>query len=205
MALAMASAEWLVEESPDIIVIGGDFVPFWKDERADMLRFCLAPLLAAKSPVLAVPGNRDHRGEIVNLSRICADLGIDLLRNQSVCAGGVRVVGLDSFAAGRAVPSVVASDLDSREPTVLLLHEPDPVDQVPTGAHLALAGHSHGGQFLAPWGWAPKKTKLGEKYVRGYYPHARTPLYVTRGLGTTGPPSRLFCPPEVAVLTLVPS
>jgi predicted MPP superfamily phosphohydrolase len=45
-------------------------------------------------------------------------------------------------------------------------------------------------------------TKNGEKYVRGYFPNAPTPLYVNRGLGTTGPPSRLNCMPEVTILTL---
>ena len=46
-------------------------------------------------------------------------------------------------------------------------------------------------------------TQDGRKYVRGYHPEARTPVYVSRGIGTTGPPSRFMCPPEVAILTLI--
>lgn len=79
------------------------------------------------------------------------------------------------------------------------------VDQLPIEASLMLSGHSHGGQFISPWGWAPMKTRGGKKYVRGFYPDAPTPIYVSRGLGTTGPPSRLFCPPEVTILTLTSS
>jgi predicted MPP superfamily phosphohydrolase len=30
------------------------------------------------------------------------------------------------------------------------------------------------------------------------------PLYVSRGVGVTGPPARLFCPAEVSMLTLRP-
>jgi uncharacterized protein len=65
-----------------------------------------------------------------------------------------------------------------------------------------ISGHTHGGQFRAPWGWAPMKTRNGERYLEGFFPDAPTPLYVSRGIGTTGPPSRLNCPPEVSVLSL---
>lgn len=48
------------------------------------------------------------------------------------------------------------------------------------------------------------KTDLGRKYPRGFYPDAPTPLYVSRGVGTTLLPMRFLCPPEVAILTLEP-
>jgi uncharacterized protein len=85
---------------------------------------------------------------------------------------------------------------------VIVWHEPDAVDALPAGPDLMVSGHSHGGQFLAPWGWAPGTSELGKKYIRGWYPRAPVPLYVSRGVGTTGPPSRLFCPAEVSILTL---
>ncbi len=67
-----------------------------------------------------------------------------------------------------------------------------------------IAGHSHGGQFRTPWGWPPMRTENGSRYLEGFFPDARTPLYVSRGVGTTFLPSRLFCPPEVSLLTLTP-
>ena len=50
----------------------------------------------------------------------------------------------------------------------------------------------------------PAKTRLGRKYVEGFYPDAPTPLYVSRGVGTTLFPMRLDVPPEVSLLTLEP-
>ena len=79
------------------------------------------------------------------------------------------------------------------------------VDLLPTGCILQLSGHSHGGQFTFPGGFTPMHTKLGEKYVRGFYPEASTPIYVSKGIGTTFLPSRLNCAPEVSILTLVPA
>jgi predicted MPP superfamily phosphohydrolase len=67
-----------------------------------------------------------------------------------------------------------------------------------------MSGHSHGGQFRFPGGYTPMHTDLGRAHPRGFYPDAPTPLYVSRGIGTTGPPSRFNCPPEVAILTLMP-
>jgi predicted MPP superfamily phosphohydrolase len=48
-------------------------------------------------------------------------------------------------------------------------------------------------------------TKNGEKYVEGFFPDASTPLYVTRGVGTTGPPARMGALAEVSILTLHPA
>ena len=68
---------------------------------------------------------------------------------------------------------------------------------------LQLSGHSHGGQCRVPLiGYAPKTVKYGTKYVEGAFSNGNSQLFVTRGVGTTGPRVRFACPPELAVLTL---
>jgi uncharacterized protein len=100
---------------------------------------------------------------------------------------------------------------------------------------LQFSGHTHGGQIVIPgignmsalvaqqydhlpqmlktalpilrtatrvvehWEWAS-----GWHQVGPLQPHGQNQLYVNRGLGTY-PPGRLFCPPEVTVITLVRS
>jgi predicted MPP superfamily phosphohydrolase len=90
-------------------------------------------------------------------------------------------------------------------PAIALWHEPDLVWMLPKGCSLQLSGHYHGGQFKIPPGYPPMTTRNGQIYIDGFYPEAETPIFVTRGVGTTFLPSRFQCPPEVAVLTLVPS
>jgi predicted MPP superfamily phosphohydrolase len=51
-------------------------------------------------------------------------------------------------------------------------------------------------------GYAPKTVKYGTKYLEGHYTSGDSNLFVTRGVGTTGPRVRFACPPELAMLTL---
>lgn len=203
LELAVRAAQMVADEQPDVVAITGDFVGYWKAESPWLIEQALAPLVGTNAPILAVPGNHDHFFDGVRYLRpILDELGVRLLQNECVAECGVQWVGVDSANMHRADVSVAFVDARADFPTIVLWHEPDLVDRLPRRCALMLAGHSHGGQFLAPWGWAPMTTVNGRRYRRGFYPDAGTPLYVSRGIGTTGPPSRLFCPPEVAILTL---
>jgi predicted MPP superfamily phosphohydrolase len=84
-----------------------------------------------------------------------------------------------------------------------MLHEPDYVDDVtPAECSLQVSGHSHGGQMCLPFGRPLSLPRGARKYFGGFYPDAKVPLYVSRGVGTIGVDLRFFCPPEVTVLTL---
>ena len=82
------------------------------------------------------------------------------------------------------------------------MHEPDYADEAPPGFALQLSGHSHGGQIRIPGLPAFHCPKYGRHYPEGLRQGPHHPVYTTRGVGTIGPPIRLFCPPEVTVLTL---
>jgi uncharacterized protein len=199
-AVAMA-----LDESPDMVVLAGDFVGYWKDESAPLLYEALEPLLLMNGNAVAVPGNHDYwRGNPTALAPILSALNIRLLRNDIWTRDGICWAGVDSMNALMADPFTTMIKASAQDdPIIALWHEPDCADWLPRGASLMLSGHSHGGQFRFPWGWTPKHTLHGEKYVEGFYPEAPTPVYVSRGVGTTGPPSRLTVLPEVSILTLV--
>jgi uncharacterized protein len=195
-----------LDEDPDMVALAGDFVGYWQPHSEDMLYEVFEPMLLMQGNVVAVAGNHDYwHAPPLLLDGIMASLNIRLLRNEIWRHAGVAWVGIDSANAGLADPCRAMSGLHKGETAVALWHEPDCVDLLPSGASLMLSGHSHGGQFTFPWGWTPMHTKNGEKYVRGYHRDAPTPIYVSRGLGTTGPPSRLNCSPEVTILTLDPA
>lgn len=84
-----------------------------------------------------------------------------------------------------------------------LSHTPDQFRWcVDVQANLALAGHTHGGQFCLPvLGPILSPSLYGTRYCCGVFRREDTVLHVTRGFsGKT--PLRLNCPPEVAVLSL---
>jgi uncharacterized protein len=202
-ALCRRAVELMIEEEPDMYVIAGDFVNNYRHNFAWLLEAALEPLKAHKGRVLGVPGNHDYwEGDPRVLQPVLKELGIKLLRNEIYHLDDIAWVGIDSAIAFASDPFSTMAQLKRDEAAVVIWHEPDFVEMLPVGAALMLAGHSHGGQFRFPWGWTPMHTMYGELYVEGFYPEASTPLYVTRGIGTTGPPSRLGVLPEVSILTL---
>ncbi len=66
------------------------------------------------------------------------------------------------------------------------------------GVHVQLSGHTHGGQFF-PFNLL---IRLFQPFVAGLHRVGRTWLYVSRGTGYWGPPSRLGVHGEITVITL---
>lgn len=203
---AQRAVEQIVLARPDVVAIVGDFVGYWKPESAWLIENALSDLAPLAGRIVAIPGNHDYwNGHASWLAPILKELGIVFLQNETCELGGVKWVGIDSHNELAADPFTTMLQVSNESAVIALWHEPDAVDWLPAGAALMLSGHSHGGQFRFPWGWVPKHTNTGRKYVEGFFPDAPTPLYVTRGLATTGPPSRLGALPEVSILTLVRS
>ncbi len=204
IVLTRASVAWLLEQQPDVILIAGDIAQNNPPNLLDMIEFALRELGASKIPAFAVSGNHDYEFGLTPEQMVPAleSSGVRLLTNESTEVAGVQIVGIASANAGEADPERALDRIDLQRPTVVLWHEPDMVDELSVTADLMLAGHSHGGQFGLPNGWTPVKTSNGRKYYRGWYPNAPTPLYVSRGIATTFLPMRLFCPPEVTLLTI---
>lgn len=209
IGMAKRAIDMLLAEEPDVIVIAGDFVGYWKLQSPWQLEEALKPLAPMRGRILAVPGNHDYwEGDPSLLRPILEEMGITLLRNEAVSVGDVTFLGVDSGNEGMADPWAsleAAWAIDPDAPMVTIWHEPDFVDHLPPATALMLSGHSHGGQWRFPWGWTPMHTKGGTKFVDGFYPDALTPLYVTRGVGTTGPPARLGALAEVSILELFAS
>lgn len=200
--LARRAVELAVDQAPDMVAMVGDYVGSWTPDRIDLLGHAVEPLLMMDGNAVAVPGNHDYEGGDAGLLfPIFDELNIKLLRNEAWRHNGITWIGIDSANEGEARPEV-AQRLAKDEPQIVLWHEPDLVWKLSQGPALQLSGHSHGGQFVFPGGFVPMTSRNGRRYLRGFYPNAPTPIFVTRGIGTTFFPSRFNCPPEVAVLTL---
>ena len=65
------------------------------------------------------------------------------------------------------------------------------------------AGPQVGGQVVVP-GYGPPfvPSRYGTKYLAGLVQGPSTQVFVSRGLGTSGPPFRLGSRPEINLLTL---
>lgn len=199
--------------SAGVVVFTGDYLggPGGAD--------ALIPLLMEMGrdrAAFGVLGNHDH-GPPVNTRALARDLaraGVRLLINDAdvVVHNGhrVRFVGVDDPHTDRADVERAFAQLpppigDDPEPVILLAHSPDILlDAGAAGADVILAGHTHGGQICLPGGYpVTTNTRLGRKFARGLVNDGTTPIFISRGIGTTKLRMRLFCPPEVAVIRLV--
>ncbi|MCS6773563.1 MAG: metallophosphoesterase [Anaerolineae bacterium] len=199
--------------SPDVILIGGDFVG--RTSCCDLAAL-LAPLrnLRARYGVFSVLGNHDcglpgpdHTEALLTL---LPQLNIRVLRNECVCiADRLRVVGVDELWADRSdLAGALAHCPSTVTRTIVLCHNPDLMLDVQefhpelAGQDLVfLFGHTHHGQIHLPF--LPKLgVPIRSQFYRGLY---RTPfgtVYVSAGLGENSTPTRLNTQPEVVLIEL---
>ncbi len=89
--------------------------------------------------------------------------------------------------------------------TILLSHKPNYFKEYSVaGIDLVLSGHAHGGQIRLPFigGIVGPDQGLFPKYTNGLYTKNQTSMVVSRGLGNSLFPLRLFNKPEIVSITL---
>ena len=79
---------------------------------------------------------------------------------------------------------------------ILLVHEPDIVDNLSESFDLILAGHSHNGQVRLPLIGATILPDGAKRYYEGHYTIGNTELFISGGLGTSGLPLRFMNHPS---------
>jgi predicted MPP superfamily phosphohydrolase len=193
-------------EAPDLAVVTGDMVTSGTDYHEDVADVIGA--LRAKHGVFASMGNHDYFGEGEPLVSMLGERDVRLLRNegQGIEHAGATmwVAAIDDTWTRRDDIASALRDRPTGAFSVLLAHDPQRFDSaVEHGANLVLSGHTHGGQIAVPFLYkVANLANLAYRYRVGFYRRARSVLYVSPGLGTTGPPIRLGVAPEVTILVL---
>jgi predicted MPP superfamily phosphohydrolase len=188
---------------PDLIVITGDLVDAEALHVEDMIP--LLQRLKAHHGVFAVTGNHEFYAGVGKVEAFLKQAGVTLLRNRSVTvAGGLQLVGLDDPVVSRFTgqpPPRITDVMERGKPTLLLLHTPVTALErlAAAGIHLQLSGHTHKGQ-LWPFNHIVKLIYKQTPY--GLFSNGDATIYVSRGVGTWGPPMRVGAPPEITLVTL---
>jgi len=204
MIAAVASAQ---PQRRPVGVITGDLVktPMRRSQVVEVLRSLPRP----QQGWYAVQGGWEHACGVSGerFASFCREAGIHPLINEAVQVDldgvAVNLVGLDDpECGGPDLPRALAG-ADPTLPTVVAVHQPDLFARIASeDVDLVLAGHSHGGQVRLPWKGALYLPVGCKEYVDGVHRRNGATLVISRGLGTTVAPVRLFSRPEVTVLRL---
>jgi predicted MPP superfamily phosphohydrolase len=197
-----AAVALLLSASPDLIVLGGDYVTWGAPEFVGPSAEDLGRLNAPHG-VFAILGN--HDGDRDMPAALTAK-GIAVLKDArtrlTIKHEPLELAGI-RFWTKRAAD--LARVLRGAAGTVVLLaHDPRRLTEaVELNVPLVLSGHTHGGQIVLPGVGAVAARKF--PVVEGLARRNATTIYVSRGVGTVYVPVRINCPPEVSILTLEPA
>ena len=182
----------------DAIVITGDLV----DGHVDQLRDAIAPLadLRARDGVFVVTGNHEYYWRPGEWIKEFARLGLTFLKNEHRVINEDLVIAGVTDPAGQKPDAALALAGAPRDAfRVLLAHRPQVAEAASElGVNLQLSGHTHGGQFF-PFNLL---IRWFQPVVAGLHRIGETLLYVSRGTGYWGPPSRLGVGGEITVIDL---
>ncbi|MBM4014917.1 MAG: hypothetical protein FJ293_08125 [Planctomycetes bacterium] len=211
--------EFVRELAPDLIVLPGDLAAQSLDDGAAL--DCARRILRGSAVPLgtfAVNGDVDPlvAGGVADVvretpARLLDNGAVRLVHppateRRDVTPVQIELAGFDPadparFAAALAMPPQAAV-------RIALVHQPEHVVRLgPAGFDLVIAGHTHGGQIVLP-GIGPLVTlsPLPDAIdAGGLHRHSGTQLVVSRGIGCEAgfaPPLRLFCPPEITLITV---
>ncbi|MCW5251611.1 metallophosphoesterase [Streptomyces sp. SHP 1-2] len=186
---------------PDLIAVVGDLV----DGSVKDLGPAAAPLagLRARHGAYFVTGNHEYFSGAAQWVEEVRRLGLVPLENARTELPHFDLAGVNDLAGegeGQGPDFARAlGDRDRARACVLLAHQPVQIhDAVDHGVDLQLSGHTHGGQL-----W-PGSLIAGaaNPTLAGLDRYGDTQLYVSRGAGAWGPPTRVGAQSDITVIEL---
>ena len=203
--------------SPDIVILGGDYAT---DSYSAIEFFENLPPITARIGTYAVLGGKDRNGPPTNLSRLIGVIsgkGITPLVNNLVTVkrgkSPITIVGVDDLYYGDADVGGVASQVKESDFVIFAGHNPDLMEEMLKARgsdgdnhwfDIALFGSTHGGQinFFRKTPFYQLRPKEGTRYLSGWLEENRASILISRGVGTSYFPIRLFARPQIHLITL---
>ncbi len=196
----------LAREKPDVVLITGDLLH--GRQKLSVVADELKPI-GRTFPCYYVHGNNEHyHRRTREVERFLGRAGITLLTNRARRCRGVCFVGIDDIIEGRPDTVTAFKKTKKHETLVVISLSPGLYRRLLEEGRqfdLFLCGHTHGGQLCLPGGSPLSIDSPGVplRLGRGWHKIGPGWMLVNRGLGEHFINLRLFCPPELAIITLL--
>ena len=209
-AEVLALYQRLLKMDTDLILLGGDY----GDVPANSIAFFKRiPPFPTDKTVLAVLGNHDigdrGAGILPELLAAMKEKNIKPLVNEThtITKSGVSmaICGPDDIRCGRPDFEPLKKASFGADFVLFLPHSPDLIpDAFAAGFpfHLAICGHTHGGQLVIFGRSIHSSSKYKDRYRCGWYQEKGADILVSAGVGTSILPMRLGTVPQVHRLVL---
>ncbi len=205
--------------SPDIIVITGDLIDRRNYDLDTSMEFINSAIRIA--PIFYVSGNHEAwSGKYDEIKKTLTEASVVVLDNESITIS----TGIDDYIdiLGLSDPGFTTEENSDEYSTVdietlleewsesdnfkiLLSHRPELFDiYVENNIDMVFSGHAHGGQAILPIIgplYAPNQGFFPD-YTEGMYTEENTSMVVSRGLGNSIIPIRVFNNPEILFVTM---
>ena len=192
----------------DIAVITGDFIANKHTELLPHIPYLKA--LTQRCPVFYVFGNHEMYEE-AEVRKLLESAGVTVLKDENtrlnIAGVNVNIIGIRDYYSIRRYGFgnifELLEDVKPNEFSIMLSHQPQIFKDISSyNIDLVLSGHTHGGQVRFPFLptlFAPGQGIL-PKYGDGWYHECGSSLYISKGIGATVFPVRLFNRPEITVI-----
>jgi predicted MPP superfamily phosphohydrolase len=205
--LAAIAAE-VATYSPDLVLLGGDYVNMQLYGGGRVPPGTIAGLLSRiVSPCgsFGVLGNHDYvygKDDVAAALRAAGIAVLDHGRASFSYEGhSIDVIGISDAHIAWPEGQELLKALSPDRPAVIVTHDPAHFANVPAGPFLTLAGHTHGGQIRLPGiGALTNASEAPMHWTHGLVAEDGRHMIVTAGLGTSGVPLRIGVPPEFVVI-----
>ncbi|MBR6526208.1 MAG: metallophosphoesterase [Clostridia bacterium] len=189
----------------DIILLGGDY---GETSQGALDFFALNPRFEASIGVFATVGNHDRTMPDSNLSRITqamAENGVTPLVNDAWVLErentSLAICSVDDFYNGFPDLERVSKLVADADFVLFMPHTPDILPECEKMGesfyHLALCGHTHGGQVALFNRPILSSSTYGARYNSGWYKENGADIFVSTGVGTSAFPVRLGTKPQI--------
>lgn len=203
---------------PDLVLFGGDYAT----DNASAIRFFQQMKkmnrIHARYGIYGVLGESDRGETSYEQSQLLDAMNaadviplVNKTASINIGAGRIYIAGADKPAKGNPDIKSLVRGLSVSDFVIFLAHDPSliPIAQQAPNASgslgwmdLGLFGHTHGGQMAFFADLLDIAPDVPDRYRSGWLTENRGTLLISRGIGTSVVPCRLFCYPQIHCIEL---